>query len=70
MFLMGGVILFSTVRPSEKFAACGLFLYLILNCIYLIKCPPPNSEKSRLVRMIGLWFDAKERELQERGKAR
>jgi len=41
-----------------------------LNCLYLFLCPPPYEDRSRLSRLIGLWFDAKEKELQERGSKR
>jgi hypothetical protein len=67
------------VMATERLNKTDLIAFLlvgpafVLNFIYLLKHPPqprppqPGGQ-SRIRRLINLWFDAKERELQERGK--
>jgi O-antigen/teichoic acid export membrane protein len=54
--------------PSdEPVILIGIGILLILNLIYVFKCPPFGiRQKSRLLKLGSLWLDAKERELRER----
>lgn len=40
----------------------------LLNLFYLYRSKPGGASIGRIGRLIGLWFDAKERELQQRAK--
>ena len=62
-----GVGLDSRYKRSDErtvaFVIAGLFA---LNLVYLFAIPKP--EKSRVRQLVGLWFDAKEKELRDRSK--
>ena len=71
IFSLGALIVsnFSKSRAGENTWAFSLLGLMALNLIYLVRCPPPNSPgPPRLFRLIGLWFDAKEKELRDRSK--
>ena len=54
---------------SQDLFALFAMAVLILNFIYVFVCPPFGTRlKSRLLRLGGLWLDAKERELSQRAK--
>jgi hypothetical protein len=74
-----GVFLLCSLLPflpgQERLTAwdwillAALLAGLALNILYLVRHPPqpsPTANSSRLTTLIGLWFDAKERELRSR----
>jgi len=50
---------------NEKVVAIGIVVLLILNSVYIL-FSTPGTKPSRLMRLVGLWLDAKERELKNR----
>jgi hypothetical protein len=53
-------------RDDTRVIAFAIGGLLALNLVYLFTVPKP--EKSRVRQLIGLWFDAKEKELRDRSK--
>ena len=54
-------------KAVERLVALGIAAGLVLNFVYVLRCPPHHHEsKSRLAKLGGLWLDAKERELRDR----
>jgi hypothetical protein len=55
-------------RPSEVWLTLGVAAFLAANFIFVISADvrKRGDAPSRLKRMVGLWFDAKERELHRR----
>jgi membrane protein implicated in regulation of membrane protease activity len=55
--------------PTAEIVASAAGAVFALNFFYLFRLPSETDSKSssRIGRLIGLWFEAKERELQNRG---
>src|SRR5262245_47570047 len=69
--LVGAILSFNQLGRGYEDATL-IFLYVVavfvLNIVYLVLVPPKSKAVSRIGRLVNLWFEAKERELQERAK--
>ena len=68
--VLGALFLEHPPVGEDVLVVYGLLLLMAANCVYIILATPlvlqPNRYKWRVFRILKLWFDAKESELQAR----
>jgi hypothetical protein len=65
--IVAGVGLNVGMPPTRQFYYL-LLAVAVMNLFYIGRTFPRTKPRSRIGTLINLWFDAKERELRERGK--
>ena len=67
LLIVAGVGLNAGMPPTRQFYYL-LLAVAVMNLFHIGRTFPRTKPKSRIGTLINLWFDAKERELRERGK--
>jgi hypothetical protein len=66
LLIVAGVGLAAHMPPTRQFYYL-LLAVTVMNLFYIGRTFPRTQRKSRIGTLVNLWFDAKERELRERG---